>query len=389
MDGMVAGAQAATEHVLRSSRIVTPDGVISGAVQLSGGKITSVDPSPSQTGDDWGDLILMPGLIDIHTDNLEKHFMPRQGAEWDAMGAAMAHDGQMAAAGVTTVLDSLSLHGRKNGLDRGKALPTMIGGVDAARRAGALRVDHKLHLRCEVSNPGLFDLLAPHLDDPNLAMLSVMDHTPGQGQHGAMETWKAKQIAKGRTEEEIDAHLESAMSWRDLDGAMDRRRAVADQAVTRGIPLASHDDGTREAIDRAASMGCTIAEFPISHEAAEAARDRGMVSVMGAPNFVRGRSHGDNASARDIANAGLLDGLCSDYVPLSMIRAAFMMAEPPFNLPLETAIAQVTRAPAEMSNLHDRGAITPGLRADLLRVQYSPGGWPLIREVWCGGARVG
>lgn len=382
MDGMGGG-----ETAIRSARIVTPDGVVSGAVQIVDGLIACVDAAPAGSSD-WGDDILMPGMIDIHTDNLEKHFMPRQGAQWDAMGAAMAHDGQMAAAGVTTVFDSLSLHGRKNGLDRGDALPAMIGGVDAARKAGGLRVDHKLHLRCEVSNPRLFDLLEPHLADPNLALLSVMDHTPGQGQHGGMETWTAKQIAKGRSRAEINAQLESAMSWRDPGGAFDRRKGVASEAVKRGIPLASHDDGTREAIERAADMGCTIAEFPLSHDAAEAARARGMASVMGAPNFVRGRSHGDNASARDIAAAGLLDGLCSDYVPLSMIRAVFMMVESPFDLPLETAIGYVTLAPAQMSNLDDRGAIAPGLRADLLRVSYATGRWPVVREVWRDGRRV-
>ncbi|MEL6688019.1 MAG: alpha-D-ribose 1-methylphosphonate 5-triphosphate diphosphatase [Pseudomonadota bacterium] len=381
---------AQTTTTIRSRRIVTPDGVVDGTVTLSGSDIYDVQPGNGVGTQalDWGDDILMPGMIDIHTDNLEKHFMPRAGTQWDAVGAALAHDGQMATAGVTTVLDSLSLHGRKNGLDRGEALPIMMAGMDEARKNGSLRVDHKLHLRCEVSNPGLYELLDPFMKNPNLAMLSVMDHTPGQGQSGTMEQWRAKQAKKGLTEAEIQAQLDSAMEWRDLDGAREKRSGVAQRARENSIPLASHDDATRENIELAAELGCTIAEFPISHEAAEAARDHGMISVMGAPNLVRGGSHSGNASAGDIINAGLLDGLCSDYVPLSMLRAAFMMTEEPFNMGLSQAVGYVTSVPAQMSKLTDRGEVKTGLRADLLRVHHTPGGWPVIREVWSIGNRV-
>lgn len=375
---------------IRSNRVVTPDGVVQGRVTISGQRIIDIQTGADNGSydQDWGDDVLMPGMIDIHTDNLEKHFMPRAGTQWDAVGAAMAHDGQMATAGVTTVFDSLSLHGEKNGLDRGKALPMMMDGVETARQNGALRVDHKLHLRCEVSNPSLFDLLDPFMDHKDLSMLSIMDHTPGQGQMGSIDAWTAKQVAKGKTEAEIKAHLNSAMSWRDVDGAPEKRRGVAERANSKGIPLASHDDDSREAVKFAAELGVTISEFPVCFEAAEAAQEYGMVSVMGSPNFVRGGSHSGNASARDILDAGLLHGLCSDYVPLSMLRSAFMMAEAPFNMSLDKAISLVAEVPAKMSNLHDRGKIQPGLRADMLRVHYKPGTWPVIREVWAAGTRV-
>ena len=375
---------------ITNAHIVTPKGVIHGSLRWEQGVIQSVSDGASDSANaiDMAQDYIIPGLIDIHTDNLEKHFMPRPGAHWSAVGAAMAHDGQMATAGVTTVFDSLSLHGRKNGLDRGEALPMMINGLDEADEIDGLRIDHLLHLRCEVTNPELENLVEPHLENPRLKMFSVMDHTPGQRQSGSLDTWKAKQVAKGRKLEEVEASLEASLSWRDLEGADGRRRMIAELGQSRNIPVASHDDATADHIKTAVELGCHIAEFPITDESAQAAKAHNMVTVMGGPNFVRGGSHGDNASARDIAMAGQLDALCSDYVPLSMIRAAFMLTEAPFNWPLEKAIGMVSLEPARMSHLNDRGALESGKRADMVRVSYERGGWPVIKSVWCKGRRV-
>lgn len=378
-----------TVTAFENARIVTPDGVVEGALSFEKDNIVSVGESKaSRSFDVEGDLIIA-GLIDIHTDNLEKHLMPRPGAQWDSAGAAMAHDAQMATAGVTTVFDSLSLSGRKNGLDRGEALGLMMNGMDEAEQAGALRIDHLLHLRCEVTNPDIENLVTPYLGTHRLKMLSVMDHTPGgQRQSGTLEAWKQKQLRRGRTEEEIEANLQESMSWRDLDGADARRRMIAEYGRDHGIPVASHDDATEEHIETAIGLGCHIAEFPVSYEAAESAKNHGMTTVMGGPNFVRGRSHGDNASARKVAEIGQLDALCSDYVPLSMIRAAFMLCEGPFSWPIEKAIGTVTAEPARLAKLHDRGTLEAGKRSDFVRVEYRPGHWPIIKEVWSRGRRA-
>lgn len=372
-----------------SRRIVTPDAVVTGELHLEHGRIIAIvaGGSASAGAHDWGDDIIIPGLIDIHTDNLEKHFMPRPGTRWDSFGAALAHDAQCASAGITTVYDSLSLSGAKNGLDRGDALPEMIGAVVEAQSAGALKSDHKLHLRCEVSNPELMDLIEPHLGNPLLALFSVMDHAPGQRTAGGLSGWREKHRKGGKSEAEIDAHLAELLKWRDLGGADARRATVADLARRAGLPLASHDDSSAAHVDEAATLGATISEFPVTMEAARRARERGMVSVMGAPNFVRGGSHGGNVSARDIAREGLLDALCSDYVPMSMIRAAFQLAEAPFGWPLPRAIDTVAGAPARMCGHSDRGELRAGLRADLVRVRLADG-WPAPVETWVEGRRV-
>jgi alpha-D-ribose 1-methylphosphonate 5-triphosphate diphosphatase len=371
------------------ARIVTRDAVLEDACLLvEDGIIRSLDAGACAAEEiDFGGDLLIPGLIDIHTDNLERHYMPRPGALWDAVGAAIAHDGQLATAGITTVLDSLSLHGNVDGLARDAHLSDMIAGLDDARCHGLLRIDHQLHVRCEVSDPHVLTKLEPLRAHPALRMMSVMDHTPGQGQYHDLEKMRARWRDQGKSDEDIETMLERMHAMRDADGALDRRRAVADAARHCGVSLASHDDRLVEDVSLAAQLGCAIAEFPVSMEAARAAREHGMHNVMGAPNFVRGRSHSGNLSAQALAEAGLMDAICSDYVPMSMLRTVFMLTEAPFCWSLPDAVAQATAAPARMSKLDDRGEIAVGLRADILRIRQDPGRWPAVRGVWCAGVR--
>ena len=346
------------EQRIYSQAIVTPQGVVAGEVTIRDSAIVAVDarPSPSPQALDWSADWLIPGLIDIHTDNLEKHYQPRPGALWDAYGAALAHDGQCASAGITTVLDSLSLHGRKDGLDRELSLGPMIAGIDAAQADGALRAEHLLHLRCEVTNPELLRLLEPHVDNPRLKLLSVMDHTPGQRQTANVEKLKDRLVAAGHSDDEIGDILARRHSGRDPTAADANRRSVVAFAHEYGVPLCAHDDATVEQVDEAHDDGCVIAEFPVTLAAAQAARKYGMGICMGGPNFVRGSSHSGNLSARECAEHDVLDILASD--------------------------------PARSLGLDDRGEIAPGQRADLVRVSRRTAGWPVPFEVWRQGRRV-
>jgi alpha-D-ribose 1-methylphosphonate 5-triphosphate diphosphatase len=378
-----------SETRIFSQRIVAPDGLVCGEAVVRGAVILAVEPraSASRGALDWGADMLVPGLVDLHTDNFEKHYQPRPGALWDGYGAALAHDGQCAAAGLTTVLDSLSLHGRKDGLDRKDALGPMISAMDAARADGALRADHLLHLRCEVTDPELLSNLDPHVDHPRLKLLSVMDHTPGQRQTANLDRLHARMLANGRSQAEIDELLANREFRRDPEIAGPNRRSVVGFAREYGLPLAAHDDATAAHVEQARADGCGIAEFPVTLEAARAARDCGMSIVMGGPNFVRGGSHSGNLSARAAAEAGLVDIIASDYVPLSMLRTAFLLMDD-YGWPPEKALAVVARNPARSVGLADRGEIAPGQRADLLRVFRTPAGWPAPVEVWREGGRV-
>ncbi len=373
-----------------SHNIVTPSGLVAGEMIARDGVIQGIErrDSASDRSADWGHDHLIPGLVDIHTDNLEKHFQPRPGALWDPVGAAIAHDAQCAGAGVTTVFDSLSLHGRKEGLDRKDALGPMIAGVDTAADEGLLRAEHFLHLRCEVTNPELLELLDPQLNNPRLRLLSVMDHTPGQRQTTNIDRFRERLVTGGKDSAEIQESLAQRTAWRDQSAAPRNRSSVIEIARKYAIPLASHDDATVDHVDEAHENGAIIAEFPVSMEAAVRAREVGMMIFMGGPNFVRGASHSGNLSARECAAAGLLDGITSDYIPLSMLRSAFMLAAAPFNWAIQDAIATVARTPALACGLTDRGDIAAGQRADFLRIRRASDGWPAPREVWREGRRV-
>ena len=277
--------------------------------------------------------------------------------------------------------------GRKEGLDRKEALGPMIAGMDAAQADGALRAEHLLHLRCEVTNPELLTLLEPHADNPRLMLLSVMDHTPGQRQTVNTERFESRLVAAGRSPEEIEDMLARRVEGRDPSVAYTNRRSVVAFAREYGLPLAAHDDESQEHVDEAHEDGCVIAEFPVTLGAARTARRYGMAIAMGGPNFVRGSSHSGNLSAREAAQADVLDIIASDYVPLSMLRSAFMLIDSLGWSP-EKAIATVAAGPARSVGLADRGEISPGLRADLVRVSRHRDGWPAPTEVWREGRRV-
>lgn len=377
---------------LFSKRVVAPEGVVAAQVEIEDGHIVAIVPSETRSSSDahdLGDDFLIPGLVDIHTDNLEKHYQPRPGAHWDSLGAALAHDGQCIMAGITTVFDSLSLHGRKDGLDRKEALAPMIAAMDQAGAEGLLRAEHLLHLRCEITNPELLSLVEPHLDNPRLKLLSVMDHTPGQRQTADLNRFKERMEKAGTGRQELDAMLAEQTDWRDQTVAPKNRETIVALAREFGIALMSHDDATIEHVEESHQDGCVAAEFPVSLVAAQRARELGLLNVMGGPNFVRGASHSGNLSAQACAAAGLLDILSSDYVPLSMIRAAFMLVEAPFNWPIQRAIDTVAKNPAHVCGLTDRGEIKVGQRADMVRVYLSPTGWPIVRAVWREGQAVG
>lgn len=375
------------EFVLHNARIVGEDAAVDGAVVVRDGRIAAVDHAPSQVGEDCEGDYLIPGLIDLHTDHLEFHAQPRPGVVWPGIAAAMAHDGQVATAGITTVYDSLALMGGRKAEDRRRMLRPTIDGLNGARARGMLRVDHLLHLRCEVAEAEVLDYLDAFFDDPHVRLLSLMDHTPGQRQYAKVEAWRFyNRKAGGLSEAELDVLMEQRIEAQRIY-ADRHRREVAGMARLRGIPLASHDDETEAHVVESAALGVAIAEFPTTETAARACRAHGIAIMMGAPNMVRGGSHSGNIAAADLARDGLLDILASDYVPVALLHAACLVAATVPGWTLPRGIATVTSNPARAAKLDDRGRIAAGLRADLVRFRLVDG-VPHIRGVWCEGRRV-
>lgn len=377
------------EHVFSNCRLVLADEVIEGSLVVRDGRIAAIDSAPSGAAgavDMEGDL-LIPGLVELHTDNLERHLLPRPKAHWPAIAAVIAHDSQIASSGITTVFDAMAIGDIQSGSMRKKRLEDMTAALREAKEHGVLKADHILHLRCEISDPAMQDMLEPLLPSPDLGLLSVMDHTPGQRQFVSEHTYRNYYQAKFNL---TDSEMESFITARREDQkrhSRPNRRFVVEQARQRNLHLASHDDATLEHVREAVEDGMTIAEFPTTVDAAKASHEAGLAVMMGGPNLVRGGSHSGNVSARDLAEHGVLDVISSDYAPASLLHGAMLLAEGVAGYDLPRAIATVTRNPARAAGLDDRGEIALGKKADLVRV-WGSALHPIITGVWRNGERV-
>jgi len=376
--------------ILANARVVLADEVIRGSVVVAGGRISAIDTGATacESAIDLEGDVLLPGLVELHTDSLEKHVRPRPGVHWPPLSAVVAHDRQLIGSGITTVLDALSAGDAYDGSPRILYFREMIESLATARRQGMLLADHHLHLRCEVSYAHVLDLFAFAAADPHVRLVSVMDHTPGQRQYTDVAKYRLYyQEQYGLDADAIDALIERQQR-RHRAHACDHRRRIVEACQARGLPLASHDDALPEHVSAAARDAMIIAEFPTTRVAAEAARAHGLAVLMGAPNLVLGRSHSGNVAASSLAEAGLLDILSSDYVPASLLIGAFLLQADPVAWSLPAAVRTVTAEPAARVGFTDRGEIAPGRRADLVRVREGSARVPLVTAVWRAGLRV-
>lgn len=371
---------------LANATIVCDDRIAEGDIAIAGGHIVGTAVGGAPTIDFGGDY-LVAGLIDLHTDNIEHHFQPRPGVKWPSpMAAALMHDWQILGSGITTVLDSLSIGDYDTGGKRTAMLNDAIAGVEAARAADLLKADHYFHFRCELSDPGFLPIIESHIDNPYVRLLSMMDHTPGQRQWHDLALYREFRRKKNNqvwTDEEFAAYMDDRLAKQE-QFVPTARAMIGTAGRERQIVMASHDDTTVEDVEQSHGDGITISEFPTTLAAASRARALGQRIVMGSPNVVLGGSHSGNVGAMQLWDAGLLDVLTSDYVPASLLHAAYILAGKSGDLP--AALRTVTSAPAALVGLADRGRIEEGLRADLLRVRVIDG-LPVVMGIWAAGRR--
>jgi len=376
------------EMILTNALLVLPDEVIAGTVVLRGDRIAEVQTGRSHapSARDLGGDHLIPGIVDVHTDNLERQVSPRATARWPSRSAMLAHDTQTAAAGVTTVLDALCLGDL--GFDAGRT-QTFLDGVadlDALSGTGLLKSEHFLHLRCELPAADMPNLVDPVADHPLVRMVSLMDHSPGVGQYRDIGRYKQMRIKQAQlSPEQVDRRVNELLAQRDRLREK-QRRWLLDRVRHRNLPLASHDDDSAEDVARNAADGIRISEFPVVMEAAAKAKEIGVQVIAGAPNIVRGGSHSGNVAAADLIRAGAVDVLASDYVPPAMVEAAWRSASTG-DISLPHAVAMITDTAARMVGLEDRGRIAAGLRADLVQVRPHEG-HAVVRRVFRAGQRV-
>jgi alpha-D-ribose 1-methylphosphonate 5-triphosphate diphosphatase len=379
-----------TETVIGNARIALADRVIDhGWLALVDGHIAEIGEGAAPAGsvDAAGDLI-MPGLVELHTDHLEAHYVPRPKVFWNPIAAVISYDGQLATCGITTVLDSLRVW-REDGAEEvdGRA-GILAAAITAARESDILRANHFLHLRCEIPMPDVVEEAKELVDRPDVRLMSLMDHTPGQRQF--RDEVKLRDYYRGKsggmTDAQLDVLFKRRFDYQQAYAAQNMRAIVA-LAHQHEVPLASHDDTTEENVADAIRDRVSVAEFPTTMEAARGLHEAGIDILMGAPNVVRGGSHSGNIAAVDLAREGLLDILSSDYVPSSLLMGALQLPKQVPAIDLAAAIRTVTKTPAEAVGLNDRGEVAVGKRADLIRVHIARD-IPVVRSVWREGNRV-
>jgi alpha-D-ribose 1-methylphosphonate 5-triphosphate diphosphatase len=377
-----------TQRVIKNARIVTPEEEFTGCMVVENGVIAAMERGNTSVphAEDWDGDWLLPGLVELHTDNLEKHLVPRPGVLWNAHSATVMHDALCAAAGITTVLDSIVIGDMDQGGTRSQTQHVSIQALHECRREGLLRVEHLLHLRCEVSAPDIVEAFGQYADDSLLELVSVMDHTPGQRQWRDLSKYRRYAERNGSFRDaDYDALVVERREHQERYAAPNRAAVIA-ASHARSVPIASHDDTEVEHVEQAMQERIAISEFPTTVAAAQAARAAGIAIVMGGPNLVQGGSHSGNVSAAELARLDLLDIFSSDYVPASLLQSAFLLRDS-IGWSLPKAVNTVTRNPARAIGLHDRGVLAPGLHADLIRVRMS-GRMPIVRGAWMKGERA-
>ncbi len=349
---------------LRSNRVLTPDGIVPCDLEINSGIIRRTAPHGAlENAKDFGEMLISPGFIDLHSDAIEKEIEPRPGASFPVETAITELDKRLAMSGITTMFHAVGFNDQsivsQRGTEKARAVIKRIFAVNRQR----LSVDNLIHARYEITSFSSRQVVEELIGEGCIQLLSVMDHTPGQGQFKSIETWKRFHMPTYDLSDD-EAEIIIECKQKDRSRAYEEMRGLLRMAASAGLKLLSHDDDTCDKIDLVQEMGVSISEFPVDAGVARHARNKGMGTGMGAPNVVRGMSQSGNISARDLIREGLCDFLCSDYHPSSMLQAPYVLKET-LAIGLEKGFSLITEGPARLAGLDDRGTLQAGRLADL------------------------
>ena len=377
---------------ISNAQIILPDKVIKGHILIEGNRISEIMESgfprvkghPDITMIDAEGSYVMPGIIDLHSDAIEKELQPRLNTMFPINMAFYELEKKLAVSGITTMYHSLTLSdewGVRN-------IDIVIGIINSINKLKQTRsmINHKIHLRYEVTFLAGVSALEGLIRDESIDFMSYMDHTPGQGQFKDAEalrnfTMQQHGIKEQEVEDFMDKTIENQarIDWSKLIG-------LAKIAKTKGIRLASHDDDTRGKIETLLACEGMVSEFPINLETAVYARSKGIHVCVGAPNIIRGKSHSNNMKAIDAITNKAADIICSDYLPSAMLPAVFHLTQEGINL--SEAVKMVTLNPAKALGVDSEvGTVEVGKCADLLIVEMHQD-YPLLRKTLVGGNLV-
>jgi alpha-D-ribose 1-methylphosphonate 5-triphosphate diphosphatase len=309
-------------QVFRSKRVFTGGEIRPADIKIQDGLIYDIaEYGRYSDAVDLCDLLIAPGIVDLHSDAIEKEIEPRPNAFFPVENAVKELDKKLSIAGVTTMFHAVSFESSPMRSIRDAAYAENLVRAIFSLNKSELRVDNRIHSRFEISSIDAVETVEEIVKEGLVSLLSVMDHSPGQGQFKSDETMKVfYKGAYGFSDDDVQKLIEHKKR-RDERGV---ERLIM-TAVEHGVTVASHDDDRKEKIDMLKSIGISISEFPLCLEVAKYAKECGMATGMGAPNIVRGGSQSGNISAGLLVENGVCDYLCSDYHPVSMIQSVFKM----------------------------------------------------------------
>lgn len=375
------------EQVYTNFRLQLADREVLGTLVVRNGAIAEIQPGVVKIGIDGEGEYLLPGLIELHTDNLERCMSPRPAVKWPIEAAAVYHDRDLSSSGVTTVCDAIAIGDTAPGSIRMTHFGQMVDVIHDGQVTGSFTVDRRVHLRCELGFDRVAEVVEDYADRPLLSLISLMDHTPGQRQFVNIEKFKEYYMGKrGMSAEQMDAFIQERKHEQQSHAGVNRKRLV-EMARTRQLSVASHDDATIDRVREAIEDGAAIAEFLTTLEAAKASHEAGLKVLMGAPNLVLGGSHSGNISAMELVEKNLVDIISSDYVPRSLLQSVFLVAKHT-GKPIYEAMGVATSNPAKAIEPYgDRGSLDAGKRADFITVRDN-GIVPQLTSVFSQGNRV-
>lgn len=354
------------ETILRSKNVLINEKFISADLVIKGEFIQRIDVYGSnEIAVDLGDKKVVAGIVDLHSDAIEKEIEPRHGATFPVELAVAELDKKLSMAGVTTMFHAI---GFEENPKKKRSLYLAQHQIEEIYKANEkhLGVDNFIHARFELSATDAVEPIKELIDLGMIKLLSLMDHSPGQGQFKTLEKFKTYYSNYyGLNDDEVQDVVNKKLN-KDEDKIND----LINHAKKHNLTLLSHDDDCKEKLQGLLDIGVKISEFPLDLEVAKFAVAKGIATGMGAPNIVRGGSQSGNIAAIELVREGVCKYLCSDYHPTSMLQAVYKMFEDA-NLPLEKGFSMVTSTPAAYANLDDRGVIAEGKRADIIVIDDS------------------
>lgn len=356
------------QTIIRSTNVLIDGKFQAADITIQGDKITAVSKYKDvDVAIDLGDRRIVPGFVDLHGDAIEKELEPRPGAKFPTKMAVIELDKKLSMAGVTTMYHAIGFNDEELSKGRGtEQSKELIEEIFEANKAH-LGVDNLVHARFEITSESSLETVKKLISDKKVDMLSIMDHSPGQGQFKTLESWKKYHLsAYTIDDEDVEEYLKNKTS-KDKVGIVED---LVNFGINHNIPVLSHDDDCEEKLNTLKNLGVTFSEFPLSVEVAKKAKQMNISTGMGAPNVVRGGSQSGNIAAKELIKLGICDYLCSDYHPASLLMSPYRLKED-VGLCLEDGFAMISSTPAKLANLNDRGEIKKEKIADIVVIDES------------------